>query len=122
MRAMNFSDESGSAALELLVFGVLLQVPILAIATQFAGIQHQQLAAQTMSQQGLRAYVQSTATVADENLKRAMDDMSQNFGLSSGDLSYALSCLRDCNGAEPMLSLRVSVGKQVETSVMFGRN
>ena len=121
MPAMNFSDETGSAALELLTFGVLLQVPILALATQFAGVQHQQLAAQTMSQQGLRAYVQSASGLADQNLKLAMDEMSHNFGLSSGDLSFELSCRRDCTGAEPLFSLRVSVGDQVETSVMFGK-
>lgn len=105
MRHSNFSsrlasllaDESGSAVIELLGFGVLLQVPILVIAGQLLVVQHNQLAAQSLARQLVRVMLQSeNAREADARANLMLTDAVGNFRIDRAQLDFAVDCEPAC--------------------------
>lgn len=69
MQFVNFSSEDGSVVLEFVWFGVLLQVAVLLVVLNLGALRHDQLAAEAISRDSLRAYLligkSPTATAAE---------------------------------------------------------
>jgi hypothetical protein len=117
VRAFNFNDENGSAVIELLGFGILLQVPILMFATTMAELQRDQLAAQAISIQALRTHLQAdNPQLAINSLEESIAEMSGNFGIPAGEVDYSLKT-QLVDGVK-MRSLQVVIGLARETSSM----
>lgn len=57
MKFANFSSESGSVVLEFVGFGLLLQVTLLLVILNLGALQHDQLAAEAISRDSLRAFL-----------------------------------------------------------------
>ena len=57
MRSVNFKGETGSAVIELIGFGLLLQIPLVMLATNLLLLQHDQLAAEAITRDVLRSCV-----------------------------------------------------------------
>ena len=104
-------SEQGSAIVDLIGFGVLLQIPILMFATFAIQIQQQSFAVEAIARHGLRAYV---LWPDRKNTEQVVSDLAGDFGVELEKLSWTLSCLPDpsCLGPKTMVSIKVSLGEQ----------
>lgn len=101
MRLPKFSDEDGSAPLEFIGFGMLLQLPLLPLVLQFSSIQLEQLSAESMARNALRAYCVSAVPIAT-----SVDLIARDFNLpATTQVSHSLT------SEGGLLSLEVSVGQ-----------
>lgn len=99
---MNLSTEvlsdRGSAVVDFIGFGVLLQVPVLMFSTFALSVQHQQFALEAIARHGIRAHV----LVPDKgNTTRVISDLVADFGLRQSDIQWSLSCNPDPDCVEP---------------------
>jgi hypothetical protein len=99
------NDDSGSGAIELIGFGLILQVPLLLLAMQLLGFQHSQLAAEAIARNALRAWV---VTKQDPNVAAAQ--IAADFGLSQDQVTLTATCdPQTCVGNPVLLRLQVQV-------------
>jgi hypothetical protein len=102
-------SDQGSALVDLIGFGVLLQIPILMFSVQVANLQQQSFAVDSIARHALRAHVlwpdqQSTAMVVSE--------MARDLGIDQSLLHYAFRCTPNPNCQEKgtIISIEVSLG------------
>ena len=102
-------SEEGSAVLDLIGFGVLLQIPILMFATFAVTYQQQALAIESISRHALRSHV---LWPEEKTTQLLVNDLVRDFGLDSKKLTWKLQCLPDPNCLEPntTIEIRVSYG------------
>jgi hypothetical protein len=101
MRLPKFSDEEGSAPLEFIGFGLLLQLPLLPLVLLFSSIQLEQLSAESMARNALRAYCLSAVPIAT-----SIDLIARDFNLpATTRVSHSLT------SEDGLLTLEVSVGQ-----------
>jgi hypothetical protein len=112
-----FSDR-GSAIVDFIGFGVLLQIPVLMFSTFALSIQHQQFALEAIARHGIRAHV----LVPDRaNTTRVITELTMDFGLKQSDLAWSLSCRPDPSCIEPgsMARLEVKLGGLSAEALQF---
>jgi hypothetical protein len=110
---VRISGERGSSMIDFLGFGLLLQIPVLMLATQLATIQANQLAADSIARHSLRSFVLQGAPV-----ELTARQISEDFRLKITPF-VELDCQPDCVSPESILRLKVSVGGVQATSVMI---
>ena len=103
-RTQFFRNDDGSAVLEFLGFGLLLQAAVLVGLVSMNNLQAQQLAAESISRHALRAYV-LFGTDPEVTASQLMAD----FDLGVRPV-LKLSCNPDCETNGSVLRLRVSLG------------
>lgn len=109
---MNFSDDRGSAIIDFLGYGLILQIPILLFAVQLNNLQSNQLVAESIARHSLRSYVlQGIAPQATAN------QVIRDFA-AAGNANTDLSCDPDCLSDGSLIRLRVSFQNATATSVM----
>jgi hypothetical protein len=108
-------SDRGSAIVDLIGFGVLLQIPILMFATLAIQTQQQSFAVEAIARHGLRAHVlwpdeASTALVISE--------LAGDFGISVQRLEWNLRCRPDpsCKSSNTTAEIEVSLGDLVAYS------
>ena len=100
-----YSDR-GSAVVDFIGFGLLLQVPVLMFATFALSMQHQQFAIEAIARHGIRAHV----LVPDRtNTTRVISELAADFGLKQSDLAWNLSCSPDPKCLEPGSIARLQI-------------
>ncbi len=105
MHFVKIKDESGAAAIELIGFGLILQVPLLLLAIALLGFQHSQLAAEAIARNALRAWV-----VTGQDPKRAAAQIEADFGLNEDQVTLTATCdPQTCLGDTVLLRLLVQV-------------
>jgi hypothetical protein len=109
---VRIKDERGSSLIEFLGFGLLLQIPVLLLATQLATIHANQLAADSIARHSLRSFVLQDTPVA-----LTAGQISADFRLKINPV-VELVCEPECTSPESILRLKVSVGGIQATSVM----
>jgi hypothetical protein len=102
----DISSEQGSAIVDLIGFGVLLQIPILMFATLAIQTQQQSFAVEAIARHGLRSHVlwpdpASTAQVISE--------IASDFGVSVQRLDWTLRCRPDPSCMEPNTTAEIEV-------------
>lgn len=102
---MKINSEQGSAVLDFVLFGVVVQVALLIFATQMFDIQANQLAAESISRHGLRAYILSDVS-PDKTAAQVLSD----FGLSKF-AETALTCDPNCTESNSVVTLKVVLGQ-----------
>jgi hypothetical protein len=109
------ASEQGSAIVDLIGFGILLQIPILMFATLAIQTQQQSFAVEAIARHGLRAHVlwpdiQSTDQVVAE--------IARDFGIAMTSLEWRLSCRPDpsCALPESIADIEVRLGDLVAYS------
>ena len=104
------SDE-GSAALEFILVGLVLLVPIVYLIVALGLIQGQSLGVETGARQLARTIAESPdAATADARGKRVLDAIVAEYGLDPGAVSVSIDCDRsspECPAAGAMLSVTV---------------
>lgn len=111
----SLSSEGGSAIVDLIGFGVLLQIPILMFATLAIQTQQQSFAIEAIARHGLRAHVlwpdrTSTAQVISE--------LTHDFGIAATELQWSISCRPDltCRSSGTFAEIEVRLGGLVAYS------
>lgn len=106
-----YADETGSAIIEFLVFGVLLQVGILTLFLQISSLQTNQLVAESIARHGLRSFV-----LFDLDPKQTAMQISQDFKAGIYP-EVQLLCQPNCFDDGSLLRLNVKVGSAEASSV-----
>ena len=109
-------SEQGSALVDLIGFGVLLQIPILMFATAALQLQHQSFAIEAIARHALRAHVLWPDRT---NTARVVSDIAKDFNIDLKTISWRLSCNPDpnCQRSGSTAKMEVSVGELVAYSV-----
>ncbi|MFM6940002.1 MAG: hypothetical protein ACKOUD_05245 [Rhodoluna sp.] len=106
MQSVNFKSESGSAVLEFLGFGALLQIPILLGAITLTAIQHDQFAADAINREALRSF-----TLLGVTPSQTASEIAMQFGIEPGRVSVKVQCEdTDCNLPGKVISLTTTIG------------
>jgi hypothetical protein len=85
-------SDRGSAVVDLIGFGVLLQIPVLMFSTFALSVQHQQFALEAIARHGIRAH---TLLPDRGNTTRVINELVADFGLRPSDVQWGLSCNPD---------------------------
>lgn len=102
----DYSSEHGSAMLDLIGFGILLQVPILMFATLAIQSQQQSFAAEAIARHGLRAHVLWPDRL---NTERVIGELAQDFGIAIERIDWRLGCKPDPNCLAPKSTAEIEV-------------
>jgi hypothetical protein len=104
-----FRDE-GSAIIDLIGFGVLLQIPVLMFATAAISTQHQSFALEAIARHAIRAH---TLWPDKQNTSQVVRQLAADFGLSYSSLKWELSCRPDpeCKKADSIATIEVRLGQ-----------
>lgn len=86
------TSEQGSAIVDLIGFGILLQIPILMFASLAVQTQQQSFAIEAIARHGLRAHV---LWPEPESTARIIGELAREFGISADRLKWSLSCKPD---------------------------
>lgn len=100
-------SESGSAAVELLGFGVLLQIPILLFATSLAQIQHRSFAVESISRNAIRSFV----LLQDlDHTRTVIEELATSFSIEPSKLLWRIECSPDisCRSAGGTVLISIS--------------
>jgi len=112
----DFSAEQGSAIIDLIGFGVLLQIPILMFATATLQLQHQSFAIEAIARHALRAHV---LWPDQANTAQVVADLAKDFNIDTKSMDWKLSCQPDpgCQLAGSVATFEVSLGALVAYSI-----
>ncbi|CAB4624445.1 unannotated protein [freshwater metagenome] len=100
---------------DLIGFGVLLQIPILMFATLAVQTQQQSFAVEAIARHALRAHV----LLPDRNnTAQVVAELAQDFGIAKERLSWTLNCRPDpsCLKAGSTAEIEVRIGQAVAYS------
>ena len=114
-RAVNrLSDEGGSAVLEFVGFGLLLQITLLTIAVDLAAVQQSQFAAEAVARHSLRSYI-----LAGTPVELTASEIMRDFLITS-EPTLQMSCLPvgECEASGSIVTLKVIVGRAEAQSSM----
>ena len=102
-------SDSGSAVVDFIGFGVLLQVPVLMFSTIALSLQHQQFALEAIARHAIRAHV---LIPDNSNTSRVVSELASDFGLNPNELILKLICNPDpsCNEPGSLIRLDVELG------------
>ena len=111
----DISSEQGSAILDLIGFGILLQIPVLMFATFAIQTQQQSFAVEAIARHGLRAHVLWPDRASTT---RVINELASDFNIPITDLDWRLSCRPDpsCLSTETTAELEVRLGGLVAYS------
>ena len=113
MLLVKIEDDRGSALIDFLGFGVLLQIPVLVLAIQLSSLQTSQLAADSVARHALRSFVLQGVEV-----EVTAREIAADFGLKVKPL-VTLDCEPDCTSAGSILRIGVSIDDIKSSSVMI---
>lgn len=107
----HLTEETGSAVIEFLGFGLLLQVSVLIGLVQLSNVQAEQIAAESMARHALRAYV--LFGIAPE----VTGNQLQADLAAQGKPVFSLSCAPDCDSEGSVLRLKAKLGSATSVAV-----
>ena len=90
----DITADEGSAIVDFIGFGLLLQIPVLMFTTFALSLQHQQFALEAIARHGIRAHV---LFPDNSNTTMVIHRIAADFGLEPSDLSWQISCAPDPN-------------------------
>jgi hypothetical protein len=90
LKFANFSSESGSVVLEFVGFGLLLQVTLLLVILNLGALQHDQLAAEAISRDSLRAFL-----LIGKSPNATAAEIAKAYRVDPGSLTITLVCQAD---------------------------
>lgn len=106
MPSVNFRGEEGSAVLEFIGFGLLLQVPMVVFASNLVLLQHDQLVAEAITRDVLRSFVLFDAEPSTSALEAA-----SLYGVSPSRVKLSMTCRPvDCKREQTWVSVKTQIG------------
>ena len=106
MRSVNFNSEEGSAILEFIGFGLLLQIPLVVFALNLVALQHDQLAAEAITRDALRAFV-----LFDRDPSESALELAAEYRVSPSRIKITMTCKPvDCQPEGTWIHARTQIG------------
>lgn len=99
-------SEQGSAVVDLIGFGVLLQIPILMFATAGISIQQQSFAVESIARHAIRAH---SLWPVNESTQQVVSEIAKDFGIAPEKLRWSISCIPNPNCLAPSTTARIEV-------------
>jgi hypothetical protein len=113
MHRANLNEDRGSAVLEFVGFGLLLQVPLIAWSMGLVSIQHDQLAAEAITRESLRSFI-----VENRNPSQNATDLASAYRISADRVLLKLSCqLDDCYSEHSWIRVTTQIGSVKASAV-----
>jgi hypothetical protein len=91
---------------DLIAFGVMLQIPILMFATFAASTQQQSFAVESIARHALRAH---SLWPVRESTQEVVLEIAKDFGLTPERVNWNLLCTPNPNCLEPSTTARIEV-------------
>lgn len=91
---------------DLIGFGVLLQIPILMFATFTISLQQQSFAVESIARHALRAH---SLWPGNQSTQEVVASIAKDFGLSADRVGWILSCTPNPNCLEPNTTAQIEV-------------
>jgi hypothetical protein len=106
--------ENGSAVLEFVGFGLILQILLLMMAVGLAEVQQTQFAAEAIARHSLRSYV-----LMDTPILQAATEILDDFAVKA-EPRLLMTCrpIGQCEASGALITLEVFLGKSEAVSVM----
>lgn len=108
---LRLKSDAGSAVIEFLAFGLVLQVTVLLALIQVSGVQAQQLAAESIARHSLRAFM-----LSGTQPEITGEQLSFDLGVAAKP-NFALSCTPDCLSDGSVVRLSVQLGSAKSAAV-----
>jgi 3-oxoacyl-[acyl-carrier-protein] synthase III len=107
--------EQGSAIVDLIGFGIMLQIPILMFATLAVQTQQESFAVEAIARHGLRAHV---LWPDRESTSKVISELVKDFGISPNRVEWIIYCRPDpsCLLPKTMAEIEVRLGALVAYS------
>ena len=102
----NLVSEQGSALVDLIGFGVMLQIPILMFATFAVSTQQQSFAVESIARHALRAH---SLWPVRESTQAVAVEIAKEFGIAPDRVIWNLWCTPNPNCLEPSTTARIEV-------------
>lgn len=100
------ASEQGSAMVDLIGFGVLLQIPILMFATFAVSLQQQSFAVESIARHALRAH---SLWPVNQSTQEVVATIAKDFGLLADQVSWNISCTPNPNCLETNTTAQIEV-------------
>lgn len=117
MRRVNLSNkkgtESGSALVDFVLYGLLIQMTVLIFGLQIFSLQSAQLAAESAARHALRSFA-LVGTDPEESVR----SIAQDFNFSE-DYNVSFSCVPDCISKGSKLKVVVKISSATATARMI---
>lgn len=107
---MKFNSERGSAVIDFVLYGVVLQVGLLMFGLQVFSTQANQLAAESIARHSLRSFV--LAGIAP---RLTANQVLNDFGVDK-KATVQFLCNPDCESEGALLAVKVVVGSSTATA------
>jgi hypothetical protein len=91
---------------DLIGFGVLLQIPILMFATFTVSLQQQSFAVESIARHALRAH---SLWPVKQSTQEVVATIAKDFGLLADQVSWNISCTPNPNCLEPNTTAQIEV-------------
>jgi hypothetical protein len=114
------ANEDGSAILELIGFGVFIQIPILIFALAMGTTLHQQLAIESIARHGVRAF---TLEPDADSVEKVVEQLAFSFDVKTENLLWSLTCTPnpDCSDPLGLVTMQVNLNNLTAySSLRFG--
>ena len=99
-------SEQGSAIVDLIGFGVLLQIPILMFATFAVSVQQQSFAVESIARHALRAH---SLWPGADSTQGVVHSIAKDFGINPERVRWKLWCTPNPNCLEQNTTARIEV-------------
>jgi hypothetical protein len=104
---VNFKDETGSAVLEFIAFGILLQIPLLVFASNLVALQHDQLAAEAITRDVLRSFI-----LLNRHPGSGTIELAEEYGVPNSQVKVTMSCApMDCQQTKAWIFVETQIGR-----------
>lgn len=103
---VDFGSDEGSALIDLVGFGLLLQIPILLFAISALEAQRQGIALESIARHGLRAFVLGSNF---DSTSQVVRQLVTDFELEGLDVSWDIECSPDPSCDSPGTLVRIEV-------------
>lgn len=114
MLSVNFRGEAGSAVLELIGFGLLLQIPLAIFAANLVLLQHDQLAAEAITRDVLRSFL-----LVDADPSTVANSSATIYGISPSRVVVSMSCRPlDCKVEQTWVTVKTQIGAAIASGVI----
>jgi len=102
----NPASEQGSAIVDLIGFGVLLQIPILMFATFSMSLQQQSFAVEAIARHALRAH---SLWPVNQSTQEIVATIAKDFGLPADGVTWSISCTPNPNCLQTDTTAQIEV-------------
>ncbi len=109
-------SEQGSAMVDLIGFGILLQIPILMFATVGIQSQQQSFAVESIARHALRAH---SLWPVNESTQQVVSEIAKDFGIAPQRLQWRILCSPNpnCQAANTIARIEVRMGDLIAQSI-----